>query len=386
MQQTISLLGSTGSVGRQTLDLIARQPDRFRLHALTAYRNIEVLAQQIRAFRPAMAVVSSIDAARSLKAALGPTKTEILIGSAGLEEVASASAVTTVVAAIVGAAGLRPILAAARSGKRILLANKEPLVMTGELLMNAVREGGATLLPVDSEHNAIFQCAGGLTNKDISRVILTASGGPFRGLTLDELNHVTPEQAAQHPTWHMGPKITVDSATLMNKGLEVIEAHHLFDLPAEKIEVVVHPQSVVHALIGYADGSHIAQLGTPDMRTPLAHALAYPERMYSGAKPLDLVALSRLTFEEPDTTRFPCLNLGYQALRTGGTAPAVLNAANEVAVEAFLSGCLRFSDIPATIAEVLSEVEIDPAADIGTVLHADGEARSRAAALIRVLV
>jgi 1-deoxy-D-xylulose-5-phosphate reductoisomerase len=385
-QQVITLLGSTGSVGQQALELIARAPELFRVHALTAHRRVDRLAQQIRRFRPAVAVVSSADAARALKAALGDTPTEIRIGPAALDSVVTDPAVTTIVAAIVGAAGLKPIMAAARSGKRILLANKEPLVMTGPLLMNAVRQSGATLLPVDSEHNAVFQCAGGLAAHDVQRIILTASGGPLRHMTFDELDRVTPEQALAHPNWKMGPKITIDSATLMNKGLEVIEAHHLFTLPAERIEVVVHPQSIVHALVEYADGSHLAHLSVPDMRTPLAHALAWPERMETPTQRLDLVALGRLTFEAPDTDRFPCLKLAYQALRTGGTAPAILNAANEVAVDAFLSGCLRLTDIPATISEVLSQMETGPAYTLDDVLCADAQARSIAAELIQVLV
>ena len=384
-QQVISILGSTGSVGTQSLSLIAAHPDKFRIYALTAHRQVDKLAEQVMAFHPEVVVVGSPEAARQLLGIIGTSKTEVRVGPQGLESVAVAPEVNTVIAGIVGAAGLRPILAAARAGKRILLANKEPLVMTGQLLMDAVKQGGALLMPVDSEHNAIFQCAGGLEAKHVQRITLTASGGPFRTFSHDQLKNVTAEQAIKHPTWSMGRKISVDSAALMNKGLEVIEACYLFNMPAAQVDVVVHPQSIVHALVEYADGSTLAHLGTPDMRTPIAHALAWPERMEAPVKRLNLTELSHLSFEEPDTSRFPCLKLAYEALKTGGTAPAILNAANEVAVEAFLEGYISFTDIPATISEVLSQCEIGPADTIERVLRADGMARSIAAELIQIL-
>lgn len=385
-QQILTILGATGSIGSQTLDLVARHPELFAVHALTGHRKVEILAGQCRRFRPQIAVVADNEAARELKALLGQTNIEIRHGAHALEEVASESSVTTVVAGIVGAAGLKPVLAAAKAGKRILLANKEPLVMTGTLLLDLVKQNEAKLLPTDSEHNAIFQCLpdDGDTS-GVTRLILTASGGPFRQFTPDQMAKVTPAQACAHPTWSMGRKISVDSATLMNKTLEVIEAHYLFNIPTERIEVLVHPQSIIHSLVEYKDGSQLAQLGSPDMRTPIANVLAWPNRIEAGVKKLDLAAIGQLTFEKPDYKRFPALALGYDALKLGGTAPAILNAANEVAVEAFLAGSLRFTDIVATAAEVLSKQPNAPANDLATILAADMQAREMAAGLIRAL-
>ncbi len=380
--QNITVLGSTGTIGVHTLDVIARHPDRFRAFALTANARIEPLLDQCRQFQPNYAVVLDADAAEVLRQqlrALG-LLTEVLCGPAALEQVAAAPEVDAVMAAIVGAAGLKPALAAARAGKRVLLANKETLVMSGGLFMEAVRAGGATLLPIDSEHNAIFQVLPtrfnqGLAHVGVSRILLTASGGPFRQATPDALAAVTPQQALNHPNWVMGPKISIDSATLMNKGLEVIEAYWLFGASPDQIEVVIHPQSVIHSMVEYVDGSVLAQLGNPDMRTPIAYALSYPERISSGVGPLDLFKIARLDFEAPDTTRFPCLALAFDALHRGGTAPAVLNAANEVAVAAFLQGKLRFNDIPRMVEATLERVSLVEATVLSDVIEADESAR-----------
>jgi 1-deoxy-D-xylulose-5-phosphate reductoisomerase len=383
----ITILGSTGSVGVNTLDVVARHPDRFRIVALTAHRRIDVLFDQCARFKPDVAVVLDPDAASRLErqlrgAGLG---CRVLCGIEALEHVAALPEVEVVMAAIVGVAGLRPTLKAASTGKTVLLANKESLVTAGPLLMDAVRASGARLLPIDSEHNAIFQALPrthmqGLGALGVRRVLLTASGGPFRLTPLRSLESVTPDEACAHPTWVMGRKISVDSATMMNKGLEVIEAHWLFGAAADRIEVVIHPESIVHSLVEYVDGSVIAQLGNPDMRTPIAFALGFPERIEAGVQFLDLAEIGALRFERPDPARFPCLRLAYAALRAGGSAPAALNAANEVAVEAFLAGHLGFSRIPALIEAVL---ERTPAAAMGTleqVLAADHEARLRARA------
>lgn len=386
-QQLLTILGSTGSIGSQTLDLVAHHPDRFAVHALTGHRKVEVLAGQCRRFRPKVAVVADSEAARELKALLGQTSVEIRSGPKALEEVASEASVATVVAGIVGAAGLRPILAAAKAGKRILLANKEPLVMAGALLIDLVKKHGAKLLPTDSEHNAIFQCLppDGDTS-GVTRLILTASGGPFRAFSTEQMAKVTPDQACAHPTWAMGRKISVDSATLMNKTLEVIEAHYLFGIPPERIDVLQHPQSIIHSLVEFRDGSQLAQLGTPDMRTPIANALAWPERIDAGVRRLDLATIGQLTFEKPDTAKFPALRLGYDALKLGGTAPAILNAANEVAVEAFLAGGLRFTAIATTAAEVLHRLAATQADDLATIMAADQHAREMATDMIKALV
>src|SRR5438067_660325 len=372
----LAILGATGSIGSSTLDVVARHGGRYRVFALTANGKADALLALCRTHRPLYAVLSSITPDKKLAAAFAECGTELLFGARALEQVASDSRVDVVMAAIVGAAGLASTLAAARAGKRVLLANKEALVMAGPLLMRAAREAGATLLPVDSEHNAVFQCLSDV--RAVRRIVLTASGGPFRDAPLDSLEAVTPAQACAHPNWVMGRKISVDSATMMNKGLEVIEARWLFDLPSAAIEVVIHPQSIVHSLVEYVDGPLIAQLSNPDMRVPIAYALGYPERIASGAQPLDLTAMKHLTFERPDERRFPCLGLAYRALERGGTAPAVLNAANEVAVDAFLAGRLSFTGIARVIADTLDAVPTAQATDLQAVMAADGEARRAA--------
>jgi 1-deoxy-D-xylulose-5-phosphate reductoisomerase len=391
--QNITVLGSTGTIGVNTLDVIARHPQRYRAYALTANSRIEPLLEQCRRFEPVYAVVLDDDAAELLRKQLRSEglATEVLCGPAALEKVSSLPEVDAVMAAIVGAAGLRPALAAARAGKRVLLANKETLVMSGQLFMDAVHQNNATLLPIDSEHNAIFQVmprdlSQGLAKSGVSKILLTASGGPFRKFSLDELSHVTTAQALNHPNWVMGPKITIDSATLMNKGLEVIEAHWLFDAAGEQIEVVIHPQSVIHSMVEYIDGSVLAQLGNPDMRTPIAYALAYPERITSGVGALDLFKVARLDFEAPDTARFPCLRLAFEALRRGGAAPAVLNAANEVAVQAFLTDRIAFMDIPRMIEDTLSSMTITEAATLEELIVADQAARQMAESWVEACV
>ncbi|GBG13014.1 1-deoxy-D-xylulose-5-phosphate reductoisomerase [Novimethylophilus kurashikiensis] len=381
--QNITVLGATGTIGANTLDVIARHPGRFRAYALTAHSKVEPLLRQCQQFHPRYAVMLDPDAAERLEHGLRSLEldTEVLCGIEAMEFVSSLEEVDAVMAAIVGAAGLKPALAAANAGKKVLLANKETLVMSGALFMQAVRQGGATLLPIDSEHNAIFQCmppnfSQGLGPAGITKILLTASGGPFRKFTLDQLAHVTPAQALNHPNWVMGPKITIDSATLMNKGLEVIEAHWLFDAAPDQIEVVIHPQSVIHSMVQYNDGSVLAELGNPDMRTPIAHALGCPERIESGVAPLDIFAIGQLNFERPDTGRFPCLRLAFEALDEGGTAPAVLNAANEIAVQAFLAGNITFMDIPRMIETTLSEVGTAAVSGLDDVVNADAQARA----------
>lgn len=386
----LSILGSTGTVGRNTLDVVARHPDRFRVVGLTANLQVERLFEQCMAHRPRYAAMLDEAAADELDSRLraAGVHCEVLAGAAGLERIAVAPEADSVMAAIVGAAGLGPTLAAARAGKRVLLANKEALVMAGPVFMDAVRAHGATLLPIDSEHNAVFQAlpagyAGDLDGAGVRRIILTASGGPFRALPRDQFRSITPDQACAHPNWVMGRKISVDSATMMNKGLEVIEAHWLFNAPVDRIEVVIHPQSVVHSMVEYMDGSVLAQLGNPDMRTPIAHALAYPDRIPAGVGSLDLVRAANLTFEAPDLDRFPCLRLAYEALACGGSAVVALNAANECAVECFLDGRLPFDRIAATIATVLELTPDVPVHSIEAVLAADAEARSRARQALR---
>ncbi|MFM7065649.1 MAG: 1-deoxy-D-xylulose-5-phosphate reductoisomerase [Gammaproteobacteria bacterium] len=389
----LTVLGSTGSIGRSTLDVVARHPDRFRVVALTAQRDDARLLEQVITFRPDHAVLLDAAAAQRLGAAVRAAglPTQVHAGAAALEQVAALPEAEAVMAAIVGAAGLLPTLAAAQAGKRVLLANKEALVMSGRLLMTAVANHGATLLPIDSEHNAIFQClpqdlpggpAAGREPRGVRRLLLTASGGPFLRRGADTLATVTPEEACRHPKWSMGRKISVDSATLMNKGLELIEACWLFGLPPARIEIVVHPQSIVHSLVDYVDGSVLAQLGAPDMRTPIAQALGWPERIESGVAPLDLAAAGRLDFEAPDPVRFPALRLARAAAEAGGTAPAVLNAANEVAVAAFLGGGLNFPGIPAVIEEVLGALPVCEAQTLEAVLAADAEARRGAVEVI----
>jgi len=380
--QAVTVLGATGSIGTSTLDVIARHPDRYRVHALTAHRSRETLLAQCLVHRPAVAVLATAHDAAWLRARLGEAglATEVHAGAEALVEVAEAGEVDAVMAAIVGAAGLLPTLAAVRAGKRVLLANKEALVMSGALFMDAVGRYGATLLPIDSEHNAIYQCLpsehrGGLARHGVTQLLLTASGGPFRGWTHERLAEVTPEQACAHPNWSMGRKISVDSATLMNKGLELVEACWLFDARPEQVQVVVHPQSVIHSMAAYSDGSVIAQLGNPDMRTPIAYGLAWPERIDAGVEALDLFRVARLDFEPADEAAFPCLRLAREAMAAGGTAPAVLNAANEVAVEAFLDGRLGFTGIGELVARTCEALPVEAAGDLGTVLEADTRAR-----------
>jgi len=385
----ITVLGSTGSIGKSTLDVIARHPDRYRIIALTANQQDELLFEQCKQFRPYFAVLldeSAADRLRKRVVAVG-LDIEVLCGKEALVRVATLPEVHAVMAAIVGAAGMRPTLAAAEAGKKVLLANKETLVLAGHLFMDAVRRSGAVLLPIDSEHNAIFQSlphdyAGDMQQSGVCKILLTASGGPFRNTSLSDLQNVTPDQACAHPNWSMGRKISVDSASMMNKGLEVIEAHWLFNAAADDIQVVVHPQSVIHSMVQYVDGSVLAQLGNPDMRTPIAYALAWPERIESGVAPLDLFAIAKLDFTTPDFERFPCLALAYRALRAGGTVPALLNAANEVAVAAFLDGRIAFLDIPRLIEAVIDEVPRQEVYQLQDVLDAD--TASRVAALVWV--
>jgi len=389
----IAILGSTGSVGGNTLDVVARHPDRFEVAVLAAGRNDALMLAQCAQHRPELAVMADADAAERLRAGLlaRGVPTEVRCGGEALELAVTRPDVDLVMAAIVGAAGLPATLAAARAGKDVLLANKEALVMSGALFMAAVAEGGGRLLPIDSEHSAVLQSlprgfacgrAGELERAGVRRILLTASGGPFRTTPLDRLARVTPQQAVAHPNWVMGPKISVDSATMMNKGLEVIEAHWLFGAPLEKIEVVVHPQSVIHSMVEYLDGSVVAQLGAPDMRTPIACALAWPERIEAGVAPLDFATLGSLQFERVDLVRFPCVRLATEAIRRGGTAPAILNAANEIAVEAFLGGRLDFPGIPRLIESVLGESGTEPLRSLDQVYAADVEARALAARFV----
>jgi len=394
----VAILGSTGSIGTSTLDVIASQSERFRAWALTANSNVDRLYDQCIQFAPEIAVMVDDNSARELEQRLKSyaqnhpqtLQIRVLSGTKGLDEVAAHDQVDQVMAAIVGAAGLQSSLAAARAGKRILLANKESLVMSGDLFIQAVKENGATLLPIDSEHNAIFQSmpaklmddslsehqsTNSLPSAGVEKILLTASGGPFLNKTLDELHNVTPDQACAHPTWEMGRKISVDSATMMNKGLEVIEASWLFNASADDIQVVIHPQSVIHSMVSYSDGSVLAQLGNPDMRTPIAHAMAWPDRMSSGVEQLDIFKVAQLNFEAPDFSRFACLRLAYEALRSGGTAPAILNAANEIAVDAFLGEKIAFTRIPEIVEQTLSQLDSQPADSIATILSADSEAR-----------
>jgi 1-deoxy-D-xylulose-5-phosphate reductoisomerase len=387
--QSITLLGATGSIGVSTLDVVARHPDRYRIHALTAYTRVAELAVQCEQFHPAVAVVGNAAAAAELAALLKSkaVRTEVAYGEQALCDVASAPECTTVMAAIVGAAGLRSSLAAAHSGKKLLLANKEALVISGALFMDAVAAGGATLLPIDSEHNAIFQCLPQGYQRapqahGVRKIMLTASGGPFLDRDIATLDGVTPEQAVAHPNWRMGRKISVDSATMMNKGLEVIEAHWLFGARPDQIEVVIHPQSVIHSMVSYADGSVLAQLGNPDMRTPIAHALAYPDRIDAGVASVDLARIAQLNFRAPDEARFPCLRLAFDALKIGGSAAAVLNAANEIAVEAFLDRRVGFRKIPELIEQVLNRLPNTPVNDLESVLAQDELARAQARELL----
>ena len=383
--QNITILGSTGTIGEQTLDVIARHKERYQVFALTANTNIHTMLQQCLNVAPQYAVMLDAVAAKTLAYQLAEhkSKTIVLSGLSHLEQVCSDAEVDTVMAAIVGAAGLMPAMAAAKAGKRILLANKETLVMAGSLFMDAVIQGGATLLPIDSEHNAIFQVMppqglNSLKEGGIRKIILTASGGPFRGHTQAQIDHATPAMALKHPNWVMGAKITIDSATLMNKGLEVIEAHWLFNAAPEQIDVVVHPQSVIHSMVEYVDGSVLAQLGNPDMRTPIAYALAYPDRIDSGVSALDFLTIGKLEFEAPDIKRFPCLQLAYDALSVGGTASTILNAANEVAVNAFLKEQIGFNTISTLIAAALNDLSIERSTSIEHLITVDQLARQYA--------
>jgi len=384
--QNVSILGSTGTIGQQTLDVIARHPHSYKVYALAANSNVKALFKQCVAFNPSFAVLLDETAASELATQLKLVKsnTKVLSGMAGLEQISSVTEVDIVMAAIVGAAGLKPAMAAAHAGKRILLANKETLVMAGSLFMQAVQAGGATLLPIDSEHNAIFQVMPPqhlkhLADGGVRKIILTASGGPFRGYSQAQLENITPALALKHPNWVMGAKITIDSATLMNKGLEVIEAHWLFNAKPSQIEVVVHPQSIIHSMVEYVDGSVLAQLGNPDMRTPIAYALGYPNRIESGVSSLDFLSIAKLEFEAPDLHCFPCLQLAYDALNTGGTAATILNAANEVAVSAFLKEHISFTDIPSLIAAALDNIPVENVTSIEHVIEVDRRARQFAA-------
>ncbi|MGB3622127.1 1-deoxy-D-xylulose-5-phosphate reductoisomerase [Ketobacter sp. MCCC 1A13808] len=381
----ITVLGSTGSIGVNTLDVIQRHPDRYSVFALTANTSVDDLFAQVMATAPRYAVMRDEERAADLRNRLRMTgsETEVLYGEAGLIEVSEHPQCHMVMAAIVGAAGLLPTLAAVKSGKRVLLANKEALVMSGQIFMAEVAGSGAELLPIDSEHNAIYQCmpldfSRGLAGSGVSRILLTGSGGPFRELPLQDFERVTPDQACAHPNWSMGRKISVDSATMMNKGLEFIEACWLFNANPDQIDVVVHPQSVIHSMVEYVDGSVLAQMGNPDMRTPIAYGLGWPERIESGVSLLDLVKVARLDFQAPDPVRFPCLKLAKAVMQEGKTASVVLNAANEIVVQAFLEGKTRFSSIPEVIEQVLETVRLVDAVDIDTILGADAEARALA--------
>lgn len=384
-QQVLTILGSTGSIGESTLDVVSRHPEKFRVFALAGHRQVDKLAAQCKQFRPEYAVVGDAGHAAELEKKLKQEGiiTQVLYGAQALIDVASADEVSGVMCAIVGAAGLPSALAAAQKGKTIYLANKETLVVSGALFMETARQNGATVLPIDSEHNAIFQVlprdyTGRLNEHGINSIILTASGGPFLNTDLSTFDSITPEQAVKHPNWSMGRKISVDSASMMNKGLELIEAHWLFNCPPEKLEVVIHPQSVIHSMVRYRDGSVLAQLGNPDMRTPIAYCLGLPERIDSGVGELDFGALSALTFQKPDFDRFPCLKLAYQAMNAGGAAPCVLNAANEVAVAAFLDKRIKFTDIAKVVAHCLAQDFSDGRHDIEGLLAQDAQTRRQA--------
>lgn len=389
----ICILGSTGSIGINTLDVVARHPDKYKVIALSANSQVDRLVEQCDQYHPEYVVIANEKAATELNEKLNNKNisVKVLSGIEGLEKIAGLSQVDYVMAAIVGAAGLRPTLAAARAGKRILLANKEALVMSGKIFMDEVKKNNAELLPIDSEHNAIFQCMPegyekGLSESGITKVLLTGSGGPFRTKAINELGNITPDEACAHPNWSMGRKISVDSATMMNKGLEIIEACWLFNTNPDNIQVVVHPQSVIHSMVQYSDGSVLAQLGQPDMRTPIAHALAWPERIESGVEKLDFFSISKLEFEEPDYERFPCLRLAEEAIREGGTAPAILNAANEVAVASFLDNELKFTDIPYIVEQTLKNIASRPAKSLQEILEDDHSARKEAEHLIHLRV
>ena len=385
----VTILGATGSIGMNTLDVISRHPDKYRVVALTANKQVDRIVDQCHQFSPGYVVMADEESAEHLQARINNSglNTKVLSGLDGLETVVSLEETNYVMAAIVGAAGLQPTIGAARAGKRVLLANKEALVMSGQLFMDEVHANNAELLPIDSEHNAIFQSmplnfSQGLKEVGVRRILLTASGGPFRNTNMVDLEKVTPEQACNHPNWKMGKKISVDSATMMNKGLEVIEACWLFGTMPEKIQVVIHPQSVVHSMVAYNDGSVLAQLGNPDMRTPIAHAMAWPDRMTSGVEDLNIFDIAHLDFEKPDIDRFPCLRLAYEAMNKGGTTPAILNAANEIAVQAFLDKRISFTRIPQIIESTLEEISSQKAESLEIVLASDEAARKYAESLV----
>jgi 1-deoxy-D-xylulose-5-phosphate reductoisomerase len=382
VRRKISILGATGSIGKSTLDLVARNPDRFEVAAVTAGTSVEALADVVRRTGAKRAVIADEKRLRDLRELLAGAGCRAEAGEEALIEAASADA-DLVIAAIVGCAGLRAVMAAVEAGRTVALANKEALVTAGVLMTDAAAASGSTLLPIDSEHNAIFQCLAGSRAEDVSRIILTASGGPFRTASIETLNAATPAQAVAHPKWSMGAKISVDSATLMNKGLELIEAHYLFGLPSHRLDVVIHPQSVIHSLVEFVDGSMLAQLGSPDMRIPIAYALSWPERMPTPAERLDLAAIARLDFEAPDLERFPALRLAREALEAGGAAPVVLNAANEVAVASFLTDEIRFPDIAGIVQEMLNDMDYGAPRSIGDVLEIDRVARERASAIMK---
>ena len=381
-RQQIAILGSTGSVGQSTLDVIAKHPQRYSVYGLTAHANVDKMLEQCLAFEPKVAVMVDERAGEELQQRLtarGRSDVSVEFGHEALVNLSANQAVDSVMSAVVGAAGLLPTLTAVQAGKRVLIANKEPLVMTGDLFMAEARKSGATILPIDSEHNAIFQCLPHDQSKQgVRRIHLTASGGPFRGRSWADLRDISPDQACAHPNWSMGRKISVDSATMMNKGLELIEAAALFDIPAQEVEIVVHPQSIIHSMVEYDDGSFLAQLGAPDMRIPIAHALSWPERIESGAKFLDITEIATLDFHKPDMQNLPCLRLARAAAEDGGAMPAILNAANEVAVDAFLTGQLRFTDIPVVIESTMSDLVNSALNSIESVLQIDNEARQLA--------
>ena len=382
MRRKIAILGATGSIGKSTLDLVERSPERFEIVAVTAATNVDALAEIARRTGARLAVIADETKRTELEARLAGTDCRIETGEEGLVEAAAGEA-ELVIAAIVGCAGLEPVMAAVEAGRTVGLANKEALVTAGELMTGAAATHGATLLPVDSEHNAIFQCLAGSRKDDLSKIVLTASGGPFRTASAEDIAAATPQAAVAHPNWSMGAKISVDSATLMNKGLELIEAHYLFGLPSERIDIVIHPQSVIHSLVEFIDGSMLAQLGSPDMRIPIAYALAWPERMETPAQRLDLKSIARLDFEAPDLQRFPALRLAREALEAGGAAPIVLNAANEVAVERFLAGQIRFMDIAASVEDALHLADFPAPKSIAEVREIDRAVRTRVEALMK---
>jgi 1-deoxy-D-xylulose-5-phosphate reductoisomerase len=375
----LAILGSTGSIGVNTLEIVGRFREEFEILALAAGKNLSLLHEQIKAFKPRLVSVLDQECANALHKALGGVDVEVVYGEEGLTRVATFPGVDLMVSAVVGSIGTLPLLAAIEAGIDVALANKESIVTAGEIIMKKAREKGAAILPIDSEHSAIFQALGSKMRGDgVKRIILTASGGPFYTFSVDQLKQVSPQEAVAHPVWDMGPKISVDSATMMNKGLEVIEAHWFFQVPSERIEVLIHPQGVVHSLVEYVDSSMIAQLGVPDMRIPISYALSYPKRLVAGIPSLNLVELNHLTFDHPDFDKFPCLKLAYQALETGGTLPAVLNAANEVAVEAFLGGSLKFTEIPILVKRVMEEHEVTSAHTIEDILRADDRVKEKA--------